>query len=86
MIAGERRAVIAGNADDTRPTTWAATLVSVSSMDTPPSDKDHAGKGRPEAEPEGPPMAVSIAGISTACSKNALVSSAKAVREALSTE
>jgi hypothetical protein len=35
----------------------------------------------------GPPsMAVSIAGISTACSKKALVSSAKAVREALSTE
>ncbi len=35
----------------------------------------------------GPPsMAVSIAGISTACSKDALVSSAKAVREALSTD
>jgi hypothetical protein len=33
-----------------------------------------------------PPMAVSIAGVSTACSKDALVSSAKAVREALSTE
>jgi hypothetical protein len=31
-------------------------------------------------------MAVSIAGISTACSKDALASSAKAVREALSTE
>jgi hypothetical protein len=31
-------------------------------------------------------MAVSIAGFSTACSKNALVSSAKAAREALSTE
>jgi hypothetical protein len=31
-------------------------------------------------------MAVSIAGISTACSKDALVTSAKAVREALSTE
>jgi hypothetical protein len=30
-------------------------------------------------------MAVSIAGISTACSKDALVTSAKAVREALST-
>jgi hypothetical protein len=43
-----------------------------------------------EDQPEvvtGPPsMAVSIAGISTACSKKALVSSAKAVREALSTE
>jgi hypothetical protein len=33
-----------------------------------------------------PNMAVSIAGLSTACSKDALVSSAKAVREALSTE
>jgi hypothetical protein len=31
-------------------------------------------------------MAVSIAGISTACSKDALVSSAKAVKEALSTD
>jgi hypothetical protein len=31
-------------------------------------------------------MAVSIAGVSRACSKDALVSSAKAVREALSTE
>jgi hypothetical protein len=42
----------------------------------------------PEAdvEAERPPMAVSIAGISTACSKDALVNSAKAVREALSTE
>jgi hypothetical protein len=40
-----------------------------------------------EATPEvAPPMAISIAGVSTACSKNALVSSAKAVREALSTE
>jgi hypothetical protein len=35
----------------------------------------------------GPPsMAVSIAGISTACSKDALVSSAKAAQEALSTD
>ena len=33
-----------------------------------------------------PPMAVSIAGVSTACSKQALASSAKAVREALSSE
>ncbi len=31
-------------------------------------------------------MAVSIAGVSTACSKDALASSAKAVREALSTD
>jgi hypothetical protein len=34
----------------------------------------------------GPDMAVSIAGVSTACSKDALVSSAKAAREALSTD
>ena len=39
-----------------------------------------------EIDSDRPPMAVSIAGISTACSKDALVSSAKAVREALSTE
>jgi hypothetical protein len=39
-----------------------------------------------ESESAAPTMAVSIAGISTACSKDALVSSAKAVREALSTE
>jgi len=32
------------------------------------------------------PMAVSIAGVSTACSKDALVSSAKAVRKTLSPE
>ncbi len=31
-------------------------------------------------------MAVSIAGVSKACTKDALASSAKAVREALSTE
>jgi hypothetical protein len=33
-----------------------------------------------------PPMAVSIAGVSTACSKDALVSSAKAVRRTLAPE
>jgi hypothetical protein len=38
------------------------------------------------AEAGRPAMAVSIAGVCTACSKDALVSSAKAVREALSTE
>ncbi len=32
------------------------------------------------------PMAVSIAGVSTACSKDALASSAQAVRKALSTD
>jgi hypothetical protein len=41
---------------------------------------------QPEVATGPPSMAVSIAGISTACSKDALVSSAKAVREALSTE
>jgi hypothetical protein len=39
-----------------------------------------------DSVPAGPDMAVSIAGVSTACSKDALVSSAKAVREALSTD
>ena len=39
-----------------------------------------------KAEAAAPSMAVSIAGESTACSKDALVSSAKAVREALSTD
>jgi hypothetical protein len=38
------------------------------------------------SRPAAPAMAVSIVGVSTACSKDALVSSAKAVREALSTE
>jgi len=38
------------------------------------------------ADSESSSMAVSIAGVSTACSKDALVSSAKAVREALSTD
>ena len=47
--------------------------------DVPDGPKEDGEAGRP-------PMAVSIAGISTACSKDALVSSAKAVKEALSTE
>jgi hypothetical protein len=55
------------------------------------SDTSVSRKPRPDEEQvavdSGPPsMAVSIAGISTACSKDALVSSAKAVREALSTD
>jgi hypothetical protein len=37
-------------------------------------------------DPSAPPMAVSIAGVSTACSKDALVSSAKAVRRTLAPE
>jgi hypothetical protein len=37
-------------------------------------------------DPSVPPMAVSIAGVSTACSKDALVSSAEAVRKTLSPE
>ncbi len=47
------------------------------------------GGQAPSDQPAGQvplPMAVSIAGVSRACSKDALVSSAKAVREALSTE
>jgi len=41
---------------------------------------------RHELDPSAPPMAVSIAGVSTACSKDALVSSAKAVRKTLAPE
>jgi len=41
---------------------------------------------QPKSDSAAPSMAVSIAGESTACSKDALVSSAKAVREALSTD
>jgi len=37
-------------------------------------------------DPSAPPMAVSIAGVSTACSKDALASSAKAVRKTLAAE
>ena len=51
-----------------------------------PSIAKPAVKKSAEVETGPPSMAVSIAGISTACSKDALVSSAKAVREALSTE
>jgi hypothetical protein len=36
-----------------------------------------------EHDPTAPPMAVSIAGVSTACSKDALRSSAEAVRRTL---
>jgi hypothetical protein len=49
-------------------------------------DKSRPDPERPEADSGPPSMAVSIAGISTACSKDALVSSAKAVKEALSTD
>ncbi len=41
---------------------------------------------RPDAGASAPPMAVSIAGVSTACSKTALVTSAKAVRKTLTPE
>jgi hypothetical protein len=51
------------------------------------SDRKSQGEESPEADgAAAPSMAVSIAGVSTACSKDALVSSAKAVREALSTD
>lgn len=39
-----------------------------------------------DPDPSAPPMAVSIAGVSTACSKDALLSSAKAVRKTLASE
>lgn len=62
-----------------------ATLVDVSTVDTASSRKLQSQEK--QAVDAGPPsMAVSIAGISTACSKDALASSAKAVRESLSTE
>ncbi|HEY5110233.1 MAG TPA: hypothetical protein VII96_11555 [Acidimicrobiales bacterium] len=41
---------------------------------------------RSSADSSASPMAVSIAGVSTACSKDALVSSAKAVRKSLAPE
>ncbi len=41
---------------------------------------------RPGGDPAAPPMAVSIAGVSTACSRDALRSSAKAVRKTLAPE
>jgi hypothetical protein len=50
------------------------------------SEREADADGSPEVVTGPPSMAVSIAGISTACSKSALASSAKAVREALSTE
>jgi hypothetical protein len=56
-----------------------------------PSKRDTRDGGEPDEERMGtevdrPAMAVSIVGVSTACSKDALVSSAKAAKEALSTE
>ena len=48
---------------------------------------ESAGSERdPSPDPSSPPMAVSIAGVSTACSKDALASSAEAVRRTLAPE
>ncbi len=48
---------------------------------------ESAGAEQPSAsDPAAPPMAVSIAGVSTACSKDALASSAEAVRKTLAPE
>jgi len=41
---------------------------------------------QPSDDPSAPAMAVSIAGVSTACSKDALASSAEAVRKTLAPE
>lgn len=49
-------------------------------------DRNDAEEEVDEAAPDRPPMAVSIAGVSTACTKSALVSSAKALRKSLSSE
>jgi hypothetical protein len=58
---------------------------SSSSRGLPAGEKSAGGKSA-DVETGPPSMAVSIAGISRACSKDALASSAKAAREALSTE
>jgi len=57
-----------------------------------PASRASTGLGSGSAAGDGestaptPEMAVSIVGVSTACSKDALVSSAEAVRKRLSTE
>ncbi len=48
---------------------------------------ESAGADQPlPDDPSAPPMAVSIAGVSTACSRDALASSAEAVRKTLAPE
>jgi hypothetical protein len=76
---------IRNKSNDFLSATWAAILGSVEAVQTV-SDQVVEQEDQPEVVTGPPSMAVSIAGISTACSKKALVSSAKAVREALSTE
>jgi hypothetical protein len=61
-----------------------ATLVWVKAVEK--ANPEVRDQKQPADADASPTMAVSIAGLSTACSKDALVSSAKAVREALSTE
>jgi hypothetical protein len=61
-------------------------MMSMTGMGAPSDENADTEDEQAKAEAAAPFMAVSIAGISTACSKDALVSSAKAVREALSTE
>jgi hypothetical protein len=61
-------------------------MAGVRDMGTPSEPEQGQLDDHKKVETGPPSMAVSIAGISTACSKKALVSSAKAVREALSTE
>jgi hypothetical protein len=58
----------------------------VETVDVASRRKIRQEKKQPAEDKATPSMAVSIAGVSTACSKDALASSAKAVREALSTE
>jgi hypothetical protein len=58
-----------------------------SSRGEPAAGTDERVEAVQEQHPTPPAiMAVSIVGVSTACSKDALVSSAKATREALSAE
>jgi hypothetical protein len=63
-----------------------AIVDAVETMETSSDRKIEEEEKQEAADSAAPSMAVSIAGVSTACSKDALVSSAKAVREALSTD
>ncbi len=83
--AEDDQASLSVNRPDTSRSLFAATLCAVRSAKRS-AGPDTTSEDVTESESAAPTMAVSIAGISTACSKDALVSSAKAVREALSTE
>jgi len=75
MAAGDAGSVQTGNDDQ------GTARQGLAMMETAGADDE-----RPDADASAPPMAVSIAGVSTACSKHALVTSAKAVRKTLTPE